>query len=278
MAGIIIYGILIVIATAMIFMATWRLLFLGSHKEADPMAIDAFVARCKRGEGLVTRGQLGWLEPLIDVAIGELVLSRRSIEDFRRRVERFHSTLVVAANAAMGMGFLGTVVSMASTVSGNVDPVIIIGLGMQTTMVGLIIALPGTAFHGLTDNKVMRFLDQIDAVLEAVDGRINPPESPAMIAPLENDSPTNGRKGNGRFGSRPVADHGTGSTSTKSVRVLQSVRHDVADFAKEVVNATSEASHDDRENAQSRAVAMIASSSEFDEMVMDALSDGDNPK
>lgn len=273
MAGTIIYGILFGIATVMIFMATWRLLFLGSYKEADPMAIDALVASWKRGEALVARGQLGWLEPLINDAMGEFVPLRKSVEEFRRRTERFHPTLVVAANAAMGVGFLGTVVSMASTVGGNVDPVMIIGLGMQSTMVGLIIALPGSAFHGVTDNKVMRFLDQVDAVLEALDGRINPPTAPVMYSPPNSDPPTNG---NGRCVSRQVAGPETAKSQKGPKRASHIVQDEITSVTKQNDNSESETNHDGGEDeAQRHAVAMIASSPEFDNMVMGILNEGD---
>jgi len=181
----------------MIFMLTLRILFFDANKEADPMAIDALVARLKRGQSPQAQGRLGWLRRLIDDAMGNLVLLRKSIEEFRRRVERFHSTLMVTGNTAMGVGFLGTVAALATLAGGKVDLLIIIGVAVQSTVVGLIIALPGAAFHGLTDAKVNRFLDQIDAVVEALDGRINPPtessQVPSPAGPSNNGGHRNGQ-------------------------------------------------------------------------------------
>jgi hypothetical protein len=131
-------------------------------------------------------------------------------------------------------------------------------------------------FHGLTDNKISRFLDQIDAVLEAIDGRINPPASLATISPPDNDPSANGRNGNGQVGSHRVAKDRT--THTSLARVNDVVDEGVTEIANKVDETTSDVNHDDRDDAHRHAVAMIASSTEFIDMVMDVLSKGDDQK
>ena len=185
MSAVLINGALATLFVAMVYMLVWRLSWLLSSHEPNPMDIESFVARCKRGDSLLARGRFGGLQQCMQEAKGDPLNLRLSLERFRRRVERFHDAISVVANAAMGVGFLGTVVSMAGAAGGKVDPVQIIGLGMMSTMYGLIIALPGNMFHGLTNGRVMRFLDYTDALLEALDGRINTPPSPVAHAATE---------------------------------------------------------------------------------------------
>ena len=214
MSGIIINGTLVLFGGTMIYMLLWRVLFFDTNREPDPMAIEAFVVRCKRGGSLESKGRFGAIQKCFDEAGRDAVALRTSLERFRRVIERLHDPISVVANAAMGIGFLGTVVSMAGAAGGRVDPVSIIGLGMMSTMYGLIIALPGNMFHGLTNRRVLRLLDCVDTLLEALDGRINPPTSPAPV-PSPNGSPDNGRHhqrvseaetGNGRHGRIALID------------------------------------------------------------------------
>lgn len=237
MTGIIINSALVLFAATMIYMLLWRVLFFDTNREPDPMDIDVFVARCKRGGGLEPQGRFGALGKCFVKAGGNARTLRMSLERFRRRVERFHDAISVVANAAMGIGFLGTVVSMAGAAGGKVDPVQIIGLGMMSTMYGLMIALPGTMFHGLTNGRVMRFLDYTDSLLEALDGRTDPPPSPALVPSPGNGSPTNGRThkrlpevepGNGRHrpqaGNEAKLDEGLRPDESHSASVVQAAQ------------------------------------------------------
>ncbi len=182
MTGTIIHALLAMMGVAMLFMLTMRILFFGESKEADPLALNALTAGLKKNRLRMQR-RLGWLEKLVDESMGDLAVLRCSVEKFRCRVERFHSALVVVANTAMGVGFFGTVASIASMAGGQVELPIIIGVGMRSTMVGLVIAQPGIAYHGLTDSKVMRFLDQIDAVLQALDEHLGSQTVQPVVPP-----------------------------------------------------------------------------------------------
>jgi hypothetical protein len=237
MTSIIINGILVLFAATMIYMLLWRVLFFDANGVPDPMAIEAFVARCKNGGSLECQGQLGALQQCFDEAGRDPKALRMSLERFRQLIERFHDTISVVANTAMGIGFLGTIVAMAGAAGGKVDPVQIIGLGMMSTMYGLLIALPGNMFHGLTNGRVMRFLDYTDALLEALDGRINPPTSPALVPSPGHGPPPNGRahkrlpevvSGNGH-GPHPRNatrfDDGPESTTAKSSQIAQTAAH-----------------------------------------------------
>jgi len=189
MTGIIINSILVLFAVAMIYMLLWRLMFLDTNREPAPTAVQEFLTQYSRSGSLEPRGRLGALQQCFDEAGGSASVLRNSLYRFQRRVERFHDSIFVVANAAMGIGFLGTVVSMAGAAGGKVDPVSIIGLGMMSTMYGLIIALPGNMFHGLTNARVMRFLDYIDALLDALDR----PISPALVPSPPNGPSTSGQ-------------------------------------------------------------------------------------
>jgi hypothetical protein len=193
MTGIIINGVLVLFGAGMIYMLLWRILFFDTNREPEPTDIEAFIARCKRGGSLEPQGRFGAIGQCFDEAGRDAKALRMSLDRFRRLVERFHDAVSVVANAAMGIGFLGTVVSMAGAAGGKVDPVQIIGLGMMSTMYGMMIALPGSMFHGLTNGRVMRFLDYTDALLEALDERNNPPTSPAFVPSPGNGPPSNGR-------------------------------------------------------------------------------------
>lgn len=252
MTGTIIYSILIALGTAMIFMLTLRALFFDAYKEADPMEIDAVVARVKRGERLWALGDLGWLQPLILDARNDLVVLRRLIEEFRSKVERFHPIMVVTANTAMGVGFFGTVASIASMAGGKVDLPTIVGVGMQTTMAGLAIAQPGIAFHGLTDGKVQRFLDQIDTVLEALDGRINPPTLPDPVPSPDGPSNDGERRHGQSLSNLPSNDHLASDPCYAGGK-----RH------QGVASQNSSTKHASADKAECGATAMVVSSDDF---------------
>jgi biopolymer transport protein ExbB/TolQ len=176
MNGAIIYGLLAILATYGNYILIWRTFLLLTTRLADAMSLELLLADLRTGRPLAgTYLSLGWLKSIVARAeMSNLSCMRRDVETFRDTIDRHHDTLTTISNSAMGLGFLGTVAALARPVVGKVDPVLMIGLGMMTTLVGLLIALPGAFFHGMTNRRVERFLEQVDGILEALDARPRP--------------------------------------------------------------------------------------------------------
>lgn len=176
MVEFIIYGILALLAAGTVFLIVRLILAFDGHRLADVLAIQAFLAGFRRDGLLITDDRLGWLNGLMEKSSRNVIPLRQSADKLRHAIEWLHQQLPTIANTAMGVGFVGTVESMVEGAATAVDPAAIIGFGMKTTLYGLLIALPGTVYHGLTSKRLTLLLDQIDDVIDALDDHINPPE------------------------------------------------------------------------------------------------------
>jgi biopolymer transport protein ExbB/TolQ len=146
-----------------------RCLYHFWNRPAAPDDLDMLLARL-RGERIqypLAWLNLGCLQRPVELANGDRWLLASLLHEEQRQALRFREFLVMAANAATAAGLLGTVLALAKTSGGN-DPSAILGLGIITTVYGLVIAIPCTFAHHLLSTRGEKIADQIDEVLDVL--------------------------------------------------------------------------------------------------------------
>lgn len=176
----------LVLAAAMMFTVIVRLLFHVSYREPEGRALNRFLDTCRSTRPLNAYGFLGWIEELLYGVKLDRHELRRAVEHFRRRTEWCHAEQKIFGSQATAIGMLFTLVSLTTAATGTLDPTVVIAVGVMSSVYGLIIAIPGTMLHDIFQRRVDRFLDQADAVLEALDTSVDVP----MVALVPATAPT----------------------------------------------------------------------------------------
>lgn len=167
--SIIIYSFLSVLALLTIFFIVRRVLFLDAFKMADPQSVVEFCSSVEAGSISEWRLSSGWMTGLVGIkSLGNLHAAAMS---FRVQCARFHELLPIVSNTATSLGLIGTVASLA-TLDQGVDPMLMISLGIKTTLFGLLIATPAIVFFGATDSQVKLLLDQADQVIAVLEAKL----------------------------------------------------------------------------------------------------------
>jgi hypothetical protein len=178
----------VLLAAAMTYAIIVRLFFHGTYREPEGRALSCFVNACRVAGRLQAVGYLGWIEELLYRVKFDRVEFRRAVEMFRRRAEWCHAELKIFGSQATALGMLFTLVSLTTAATGTLDPTVVIAIGVMSSVYGLVIAIPGTMLHDIFQRRVDRFLDQADAILEALDGD---PDAPVIATvPASPVSPT----------------------------------------------------------------------------------------
>lgn len=172
-----------VLAAAMMFAVIVRLLFHASYREPEGHALNRFLDNCRSHQPLRGFGFLGWIDELLYGVKLDRHELRRAVEKFRRRTEWCHAEQKIFGSQATAIGMLFTLVSLTTAATGTLDPTVVIAVGVMSSVYGLVIAIPGTMLHDILQRRVDRFLDQADAVLEALDAVPNVPMAAIVPGP-----------------------------------------------------------------------------------------------
>ena len=147
-----------------------RVLHVITVKPAEDSALLEFIRVCETGRDALIDVQcqraLGWLRKSLNREIDENNLIHECALQ-RRRVTRTYGMLNAVANTSPAVGLLGSVLAMINA-TGNGNSNCIVSLGMESTMWGLIIAIPTGLFVQLMEGRVNTMLDQVGAVEDAV--------------------------------------------------------------------------------------------------------------
>lgn len=176
MSAFIVYSILALLATSMMFAVVWLTLKFDSYRLAEEVPFKACLARYRQDGKLETDARHGWLEREYRSSGQNIVALRNSAAKIRHSVEWFHNQLLTVAEAATAVGFAGTVDSMIQGAQSPDNIIELLGYGMLTTLFGLMIGVPGTAYNRSTHQLVDRLIEQIDEVIDVLDDRITPNE------------------------------------------------------------------------------------------------------
>jgi hypothetical protein len=161
--------VFLVLAAAMMFTVLVRLLFHASYREPDGHALNRFLETCRAASPLKGCSSLGWLGELLDALDFDRHEFRRAVEHFRSRTLWCHGMQRILGVQATAIGMLFTLVSLTTAATGTLDPTVVIAVGVKSSVYGMVIAIWGTTLHDVFQGRVDRFLDQADAVLEALD-------------------------------------------------------------------------------------------------------------
>jgi len=172
-----------VLAAAMMFAVIVRLLFHVSYREPEGHALNRFLDHCRSHQPLRGFGFLGWIDELLYGVKLDRHKLREAVEQFRRRTEWCHAEQKIFGSQATAFGMLFTLVSLTTAATGTLDPTVVIAIGVMSSVYGLVIAIPGTMLHDIFQRRVDRFLDQADAVLEALDAIPDGPMAAMVPAP-----------------------------------------------------------------------------------------------
>jgi len=158
----VIWGMLAILAFTATFMVVERFLFFLAHSAADPVALGDWLKRSKRGVITWPRyrfEELGWLGPQLDAAGNNRLELHRRCVGFRKDAERFGTLLAAIPNLAQMAGLLGTAAGIGKCRVGVSDPYALMGLAIETTKCGLVIAIP-TLLALAVFSKLNRGLDE----------------------------------------------------------------------------------------------------------------------
>lgn len=187
MSQFIIYCLLTFLGLSMISLLVCLLLKLNRYRPSETAPLKARLMRFLQEGRLEDDSRLRWLNREVELVGGDVTRLRRSCETIRDRVEWLYHQIPTVANAAMGLGFVGTVLSLVSAAGQNADLTETIGFGMKTTYYGMMIAIPGTVFYGLTSQRISRLMGQVDEVLDALDEYATPRRTDSSsIPPMTN--------------------------------------------------------------------------------------------
>ena len=140
------------------------------RQEADPRMLEALLTRWQSSHDIprAVGPGLGWLGRSLEACYGDPEdLSRHCYHELHQS-SRFGGVLEVAAIISTSLGLLGSVVAIyfhATSQAGSTDPRSMLGLGMGTTICGLLIYVPATVAHHFFTQRGDRLAAQVETVL-----------------------------------------------------------------------------------------------------------------
>jgi biopolymer transport protein ExbB/TolQ len=162
---IVLVNIIPMLLVALAWLMAWavvdRSLFHAYCRKADPYTLERRLSRWRAEKCLPKEetSELGWLCPLVQASAGKrdaLLLMCHQAETQMRCWRYF---LPTAADVAISLGLLATVLGI-SLAAGTGNPRAMIGVGLHSTVWGLVIAIPGFVVNALLGSRGDYLADQ----------------------------------------------------------------------------------------------------------------------
>lgn len=168
-----------------VYLVIERLLAVVFRRRADELSLNQLIGRWRRTGRIVpvsSPGRLGWLHRLLNEAGADARALWRLCDRERSEIDRFDGTFPFISSIGMAMGLLGNFMALKRNAASGATPAEVIGLGINTTIWGMLLALIATFFDWLLRQYVPRLRFQTDVALEALEEILSPTASTAPAA------------------------------------------------------------------------------------------------